>query len=89
MSFPLKDKIALVTGASRGIGAAIAIELAKKGALVIGTATSEKGTSIIKKAFELNKLTGFAKVLDVNSDESIKNLSKNIIDSHGETYRVS
>ena len=49
MSESLKNKISLVTGASRGIGAAIAIELAKCGASVIGTATSEKGAEIIKK----------------------------------------
>ena len=59
MSSSLDNKIALVTGASRGIGAAIALNLAKKGALVIGTATSNEGTEHIKQAFELNKVTCF------------------------------
>ena len=41
----MTDDIALVTGASRGIGKAIALELARRGATVIGTATSESGWS--------------------------------------------
>lgn len=46
----LKDKTALVTGASRGIGRAIALELAARGAVVIGTATSEAGAQAITDA---------------------------------------
>ena len=42
-------KIALVTGASRGIGASIAVELARKDFLTIGTATSSQGAEIIQK----------------------------------------
>ena len=45
----LKDKTALVTGASRGIGRAIALELAARGAVVIGTATSEAGAQAISE----------------------------------------
>ena len=83
MSESLKNKISLVTGASRGIGAAIAIELAKCGASVIGTATSEKGAEIINKSFEINKVKGQAMVLDVNSNASIETLMDKINEELG------
>ena len=83
MSESLKNKISLVTGASRGIGAAIAIELAKCGASVIGTATSEKGAEIIKKSFEINEVKGQAMVLDVNSNASIETLMNKINEEFG------
>jgi len=83
MSEILKNKVCLVTGASRGIGAAIAIELAKYGATVIGTATSEKGANIIKKSFEINSLDGYSRVLDVNDNTSVETLMSNINESFG------
>lgn len=83
MSEILKNKVCLVTGASRGIGAAIAIELAKCGATVIGTATSEKGADIIKKSFEINSLNGYSRVLDVNDNTSVETLMSNINESFG------
>lgn len=61
----LNDKIALVTGATRGIGRAIALELGKQGATVIGTATSEAGAATISAFLAEAGLNGRGVVLDV------------------------
>ena len=80
----INKKIALVTGASRGIGATIAVEMARQGFLVIGTATTAKGSEIITQMLELNKLEGFGLPMDVNSNQSISNLIAKINLDHGE-----
>lgn len=67
----LRDRIALVTGASRGIGASIATTLAAAGATVVGTATSENGASSISEALGDN---GRGAVLDIASDDSVQQL---------------
>jgi len=61
----LQNKVALVTGASRGIGRAIALELAGQGALVVGTATSESGAQAIAEALAQAGSKGAGRVLDV------------------------
>ncbi len=67
----LKDQVALVTGASRGIGQAIALELGRQGAQVIGTATSSEGAEKISSALKETDIVGKGMVLDVNSTDSI------------------
>ncbi|WP_110950853.1 3-oxoacyl-ACP reductase FabG [Pseudomonas bohemica] len=66
-----QGKVALVTGASRGIGRAIALELGRNGAIVVGTATSEAGAEKITAYFKENGVEGFGLALDVGSDESV------------------
>ena len=61
----LKGQIALVTGASRGIGRAIALDLGREGATVIGTATSEAGAADIQKALEAASIQGWGAALNV------------------------
>ncbi|CAE6690203.1 3-oxoacyl-ACP reductase FabG [Paraburkholderia nemoris] len=66
MEKTLDKQIAIVTGASRGIGRAIALELARQGATVIGTATSESGAAAISEAFNAAGVNGRGAVLNVN-----------------------
>ena len=70
----LEGKIVLVTGASRGIGQAIAHKLAKNGAFVYGTATTEKGAESINSFFDKEQLSGKGLALDVTNAEQIDRL---------------
>lgn len=67
----LTDKMALVTGASRGIGKACALKLAEQGIHVIGTSTSELGAESIRKTFEASHLSGEGVVLNVADRDAV------------------
>lgn len=68
----MKDKIALVTGASRGIGHAIALEFGAQGARVVGTATSDDGVAALQQAFDAAGVDGLALRLNVESMTGIE-----------------
>ncbi|AKG07241.1 3-ketoacyl-ACP reductase [Moraxella bovoculi] len=77
----MSRKIVLVTGASRGIGRAIAQKFADEGHFVIGTATSEKGAEAIEEY--LSEAGGIGRVLDVCDEEAIDNLFEEIDSVYG------
>lgn len=74
----LEGKVALVTGASRGIGQAIALELGRMGAVVIGTATTPGGAERIAETLKSAGLQGAGLVLDVGNDESVASTLEHI-----------
>ena len=78
-----ESKIALVTGASRGIGAAIADKLGIAGYIVVGTATSQSGADKISQRLTDAKSVGAGMVLDVTQTESIEQLLKSVIEMFG------
>jgi 3-oxoacyl-[acyl-carrier protein] reductase len=79
----LHNEIALITGASRGIGAAIALELGRLGAKVIGSATSSDGAEKINNLLKNNNIVGKGVVLDVTSQVSIDKLLDELEESVG------
>jgi 3-oxoacyl-[acyl-carrier protein] reductase len=78
MSFSLSNQTALVTGASRGIGKAIARALGQAGAFVIGTATSETGVETINKMLGESDCKGIGYVLNISEPESVEVFAENM-----------
>jgi len=79
----LKNKITLITGATRGIGQGIALALGKQGAIIIGTATKAEGADKITEAFQQNHIPGEGMVLNVTSQESVNELMTAIKEKYG------
>ena len=79
----LDNEIALVTGASRGIGKAIAVALGRQGATVVGTATSENGAEAITNYLKEEGIKGMGLALNVTSQESIDGVINTVAKEFG------
>jgi len=78
-----ESKICLVTGASRGIGAAISDSLGEQGYIVIGTATSQSGADKITQRFGEKDISGAGMLLNVTDSQSISDLLDRINEQYG------
>jgi len=83
MTISEQTRLALVTGASRGIGKAIAISLASSGLKVIGTATSSEGAARISSYLSGMEISGMGMMVNVADDSSVESLFSDIIANFG------
>lgn len=79
----LENEVALITGASRGIGHAIALALGREGARVVGTSTSSEGAERISNTLKENNINGIGKVLDVTDSAAVEALHDDVEKSVG------
>ena len=84
MRITLANQVALVTGASRGIGAAIAQTLGEEGAIVIGTATTAGGAKNINASLKAAGIKGLGIALDVNNSAQIDAVLKEVNEKYGD-----
>jgi len=80
----LNSEIALITGATRGIGKAIAVSLGKAGATVVGTATTNDGATRITAYLQTEKIKGQGCILDVADSASVDTLVKAVASEFGD-----
>ena len=80
----MENRITLVTGASRGIGQAVALKLGQHGAVVIGTATSENGANAISQYLEKAGIKGYGVILNVNDAAQIESTIADIREKFGD-----
>lgn len=86
----LQGKVALVTGASRGIGQAIALALAEAGAYVIGTATKEEGAVAVSRLLSEKRVLGEGAVLEVTDEASVNTLMERLaLEQHSPAILVN
>jgi 3-oxoacyl-[acyl-carrier protein] reductase len=84
----LQGQIALVTGASRGIGQAIALELGKLGATVVGTATTDKGAKAISDYLAAAGVKGSGMTLNVNDSAQVEAVLEAITKQYGAAITI-
>lgn len=83
MSVDLNNRIAVVTGATRGIGRDIALGLAARGATVVGTGTTQAGADSISAAFSAAGYQGVGMALDVTGADQVVDFAKRVADEVG------
>ena len=81
--FALQGEIALITGASRGIGRSIALNMGQQGALIVGTSTSDLGAKGVTAALSDTGIEGIGTVLDVTDSENVVNVVRQIEENFG------